>query len=150
MGGNTSKDESSKKADHSIHEESTGFHIFELHLPTLGFGFTSILLIVFVIFLALLCYRRCTHRRQQCLPGPYQLRPAAPPLLPSWTPQLALDYGHLQHPLQTIGSRPRFHESRFQELRDDQRIDRTLSARPTLPPSTRQSDNTQTNWDDDV
>lgn len=60
MGGHSSKDISkSEFTRNTIQEHSTGFHILELHMPTMGFSFAWIFGVsVFSIFLIFL-YKMC-------------------------------------------------------------------------------------------
>ncbi len=43
-------------------EVSTGFHVFELHLPTLGTGLFWIFILCLLVFATILLYRRCQRR----------------------------------------------------------------------------------------
>ena len=38
--------------------ENGGFHLFEIHLPTVGFSMATLLCIIFVAGIALLCYKK--------------------------------------------------------------------------------------------
>lgn len=64
----TSQDTTNKQANHNtIHEENGGFHLIELHLPTVNFGAGMFVLLIFVCGIAyfVLKYRR--QRRLQNL-----------------------------------------------------------------------------------
>ncbi len=46
----------------TIEENSSGFHIFEIHAPTVGYSLTSIIFCIAGAFLLLYIYRRCKSR----------------------------------------------------------------------------------------
>jgi hypothetical protein len=76
------KVESKEKAKNQIIENSTGTHLFELHIPTMGFGLCMIVTIVIIIGIILWIVRK--KRRfdgQMMLPSPHQMVPAHPMLL---------------------------------------------------------------------
>ena len=83
------KEQSKEKAEvrnTEIQESSSGFHILEIHLPTVGLGFTSIVLFAVAFGLCFCIYRRVAKR--------YARRPPRqqPAFLPShaapWSPDL--------------------------------------------------------------
>ena len=131
----SSKTPAATSAPPTIEENSSGFHIVEIHMPTVGSGLglmvVIILLVVVFIYLYTKMKKRCANavhqRRQQLQPGqdmntmspmglvPYQ----GPPISPYHIQQLQQ---HLQH-----AYRPR-QENRFQDISD---LEDDIVANPT-------------------
>ena len=72
MGGGNSKSDdddakpstdASTNASKSISETSSGFHLFELHMPTLGMGITTLIFIACLSLIAYMLYKRALRRR---------------------------------------------------------------------------------------
>ena len=87
MGGSSSKDESKAQTQNKIVETSNGTHLFELHIPTMGFGATFIILTLFVVAIVWWIIKKKMPQEQpqasipHCLlqPGPLQHRNASLP-----------------------------------------------------------------------
>ncbi len=68
--GNGESSEEEKKEDKSpvidqsrkVTEVSTGFHVMEVHMPTLGMGLTWLIILLMLIIAAILLYRRYVRR----------------------------------------------------------------------------------------
>ena len=70
MGGKSSKPEPTHHTNdahtdssNKVMESSSGFHLFELHVPTLGLGFSTLLLLAVVILACYLLFKRQLRRR---------------------------------------------------------------------------------------
>ena len=50
-------------------EVSTGFHVLELHLPTLGAGFVWLIILLLLIAMIIFLHRRCQRRWTRRLPS---------------------------------------------------------------------------------
>ena len=63
-------------------EQSTGFHVFELHAPSAGISFFAIVLGLIAVGLAYGCYRKCCFARIFSTPPTPWHSMAAPPPVP--------------------------------------------------------------------
>ena len=71
-------------------EQSSSFHVFEMHAPTAGVSFFAIVLALIAIGLAYGCYRKCCYARifaPQQSPVAFPLQPMAPQLTPAAAPR---------------------------------------------------------------
>ncbi len=100
MGTGDSKEKPAPEVDKSISEESSGFHVFELHMPSVGMSFGWLL---FVIFLAGVLYlvakwarRRIVRKRRVRV----QIPPSGgfPPAWPGWPDTGGNAYPPFVHP----------------------------------------------------
>jgi hypothetical protein len=64
MGGSDSKESEATKPmeNKGIVESSSGFHILEIHVPTVGYGFVFIIIAMVVAMIAYACYRKLKRR----------------------------------------------------------------------------------------
>lgn len=69
MGGKSSREveleaevEELRRGGPSMTENSSGIHLLELHMPTLGFGLTGLTLVAVAVALAIMCYRAKAKR----------------------------------------------------------------------------------------
>jgi hypothetical protein len=136
MGGTESKSEektvNTEVQPVQVNDESSGFHVLELHMPTVGFGVTSVVLCAILFIACILVYRRLAKRwvRRTNYPHPMPM-PAWPPVA-SGRPSIiyVTETGHIRSTLPP----PRIHE-----LREDY----------ATPPSRRQNDGSRDNDGDD-
>ena len=115
-------------------EQSTGFHVIEIHAPSVGVSSFAIVCALIAVGLAYGCYKRCCAMRlfpaqpqAMPLPPPYtqSLAPAAPPAYD--TVQPLLQVMALQHALQN----PSAQLSRIPSRYETSRI-YTLPEEPTV------------------
>ena len=70
-------------------EESTGFHVFEIHAPSAGISFFAIVCGLIAVALAYGCYKRCCYAR---IFGPqptqFAMPPPPPPAQPAPAPAM--------------------------------------------------------------
>lgn len=99
MGGNSSKTEEKKaivnEQPQIIVEKSTGFHMVELHVPSMGVSFVALLVVLILgiaIYKAYNRYRKHRHRRRQ-------LRLQGGQLLPTSYPPFRFGEGMYQSPM---------------------------------------------------
>jgi hypothetical protein len=131
MGASESKD----KITSSAIDRSSGFHIFELHMPTAGVGIGAIVLILLVLMMLNFCrkylssrskssrasfnHQPCLERQQQQLPA-IQMQPYPMPMMmqPGHFPMSSLPNLHEQGP--RPNPKPLQYSTRFQELPVDE------------------------------
>lgn len=117
----------------TIVQESSGFHMFELHLPSMGFSFFAVFIILLVMYVAFKVYRHYLKsrdaRRQTRRPlqpvwgndGTVSFRPG-PPALPQLTPAMLQNMQALFSSPHGIPGRRYADEptgNRFSEVDDD-------------------------------
>ena len=105
MGGSSSKTGENK----GIQEESSGLHIVEIHAPTVGLGFTMLILAMIFSCAAYACYRQIKKRTQRRMNRPRNMELQRNNLI--------------EIPMMQIPPSPRFLMSdagpRFQEVTED-------------------------------
>lgn len=112
---------SSEKNTQSAVDHSSGFHIFEFHLPTAGLGAGVFIFVLLILVLLYYCRKNFSKRRPQSFqPEPmvqYQL-PRYPMMVPPQAPfPLALPLPRSGYQERHFRGAPRARESpRFQEL----------------------------------
>ena len=81
-------------------EQSTGFHVFELHAPSVGVSFFAIVCALIAVGLAYGCYKRCCAVR--LFPAQPQALPLPPPYSQSLAPVMPPTYDSVQPLLQVM------------------------------------------------
>jgi len=115
MGSNTSKDTEAKK---QFVDQSSGTHFFEIHMPTMGFGVTSFIILACVIICMYFTCRKVLGWQKRQYPhrvvyhqpessfSPY----SAPTFAAPYTRSMALQLQQMQQMQQLLDA------SRFQEV----------------------------------
>ncbi len=144
MGGSSSKPNSgTTNVQSSSMESSEGFHMLEVHFPTLGAGFGLVVLGALILYFCIARRKRGDKRRQQQIgrpatsgwepphtvaPSPHWPPPMCDPSVARAFQQLALTYEPLDQRIQRS-----FHQrSRIAEIEDDH--EEGSSKRPTKKP----------------
>ena len=81
-------------------EQSTGFHVIELHAPSVGVSFFAIVCALIAVGLAYGCYKRCCAVR--LFPAQPQALPLPPPYTQSLAPAVPPTYDSVQPLLQVM------------------------------------------------
>jgi hypothetical protein len=111
-------------------EQSSGTHIFELHMPTMGFGAVSFGLIVGGVILLLVCIRKCfggkllSPRQPRRDPAGAHEKAGAIPMMPM---------GQYASPLNPFGRQPQFWPAASPAFEYAQRYMPEQGRRPLAP-----------------
>ena len=142
MGGSSSKDDEATKGDNlGVEEISTGFHILEIHVPTVGYGILFFCLIIAIAFFVYRCFKK-RLRRSRVTPDllPSSTAPTAtpPPQFPPFSPWTPAIWPQSSMPMIVMNS-PRTlrkpdvcrgaRTSRIREINDD---DENIAGGPVL------------------
>ncbi len=97
-GDSTEEKKDKKKTEtHEIEETSTGFHVFEIHTPTVGFSIATLIFFIIAFLLMFYAYRRCAKRWGRKYHPPQPTLPLAHPgagQQPAWQPTGFPGAGH--------------------------------------------------------